>query len=292
MLKNFTLPGFNRIPVYEVGKFFVTGIRNGAVRQRAASVAYTSFLSIFPGIVFLFTLIPYIPIRNFQDSLLTLLSNFIPDNTYRIVETTVVDIVRNQRGSLLSLTFISTLFFASSGVVALMRAFNATYHSMEKRKWWKRRLIAILMLIIEVVLSTAAVGILTINKTIYDTIVSEREFLYHLFLFVRIIVALGLFFFSISFLYYFAPTKKERFRFISAGSTLATVLIIAATYGFRFFVNRFGQFNKIYGSLGTIVIILIWIYIVSFGLIIGFELNASIMARKYRGESLDDPPDE
>lgn len=281
-LKRISLPGFNKIPVYEVGKFFILGIRNGSIRQRAASVAYSAFLSIFPAVIFLFTLIPYIPIENFQDSLLNLLSGFIPDNVYTAIETTIVDIITQQRGSLLSLTFFSTLFFASSGVVALMRAFNTTYHSTEKRVWWKRRLIAILMLVIEVVLITAAVAIITVNKSLYDSYFTGMRLLLSLFLFVRIIVGLGLFFFSISFLYYFAPAEKGRFRFISAGSSLATILVIAASYGFRFFVNHFGQFNKLYGSLGTIVVALIWIYIVSFGLIIGFELNTSIMARKYR----------
>jgi membrane protein len=268
------------LPVYDVAKFFFLGIRNGSIRQRAGSVAYSLFLSIFPAVIFLFTLIPYIPIDNFQESLLGLIGNFLPANVYTTVETTIVNIVTQQRGSLLSLTFFFTVFSASSGIVALMRAFNTTYHSVENRTWWKRRLVAILMVFIEVVLTTAAVGLIIVNRSVYNRYFTEHPVLLYVFMFVRIITGIGLFFFSISFLFFLAPAKRGRFRFISPGATLATILIIAASYGFRFFVNNFGQFNKLYGSLSSIIVALIYIYIICFALIIGFELNASIMEHR------------
>ena len=279
-IKNISLPGFKRLPVYDVAKFFFLGIRNGFVRQRAGSVAYSMFLSIFPAVIFLFTLIPYIPIDNFQESLLALAANFLPDSVYTGVETTIVDIVTRERGSLLSLTLFFTLFFASNGFVALMRAFNATYHSVENRAWWKRRLVAILMIFIEVVLTTVAVALITVNKSVYNRFFTGHPVLLYVFMIIRIVIGIGLFFFSISFLYFFAPAKKGRFRFISPGATLATIVIIAASYGFRFFVNNFGQFNKLYGSLSSIIVALIYIYIICFALIIGFELNASIMEHR------------
>ena len=280
-LRNISLPGFQKLPVLDVAKFFFLGIKNGSIRQRAGSVAYSMFLSIFPAVIFLFTLIPYIPIENFQESLLGLLANFIPNSVYTSVETTIVDIVTCQRSSLLSLTLFFTLFFASNGFVALMRAFNATYHSVENRNWWKRRLIAILMIFIEVVLTTIAVGLIIVNKSVYNRFFTGHAFLLYVFTVLRILTGIGLFFFSISFLFFFAPAKKGRFHFISPGATLATSLIIAASYGFRFFVNNFGQFNKLYGSLSSIIVALIYIYILCFALIIGFELNASIMEHRH-----------
>lgn len=280
--KSFSLPGFDNVPIYEVGKFFILGIRNGSIRQRAGSVAFSTFLSIFPGVIFLFSLIPYIPINNFQDSLLSLFADFVPNNVYKSLETTIVDIVTKKRTSLLSVTFFLTIFFASSGVVALMRAFNSTYHTVEIRAWWKRRLLAIIIIVIEVILLTAAVGFLTVNRSMYTNYFLGNQFLFSLLTVVKVLIGLGFFFFSVSFIFYFAPVKKGRFRFISPGASLTTILMVAASYGFRYFVNNFGQFNRLYGSLGTIIVSLIWIYIVCFALIIGFELNASIMEQRRR----------
>ncbi|MGM0649222.1 MAG: YihY/virulence factor BrkB family protein, partial [Bacteroidota bacterium] len=107
--KIFSLPGFNKYPIYDIALFFMRGVKKGSINQRAASVAYNTFLSIFPAIIFLFTLIPYVPIENFQESLLNLLENFVPHNAYLAMEDTIVDIITNQRGSLLSITFVFAL---------------------------------------------------------------------------------------------------------------------------------------------------------------------------------------
>jgi membrane protein len=286
--KRISLPGFNKYPIYDIGKFFIRGIQKGDMQQRATSVAYSAFLSIFPAIIFLFTLIPYIPIENFQASLLNLLETFMPNNAYLTVEDTIVDIVTRQRGSLLSLTFFFAVFIASNGVLALIRAFNSSYHTIEYRKWWMRRLVSILLVFIQFILITITIALLTINESIYDKFFDGSQFLWYVFLGIRVIIILGLFFFSVSFLYYLAPARKGRFRFISPGATLATLLMVLASYGFSFFVNNFAQYNKLYGSLGTIIVVLIWVYIMSFAVILGFELNASIMERGRIEESSQD----
>ena len=277
--KNISFPGFNKYPIYEIGRFFFRGIQKGQIGQRAASVAYSTFLSIFPGIIFLFTLIPYIPIRNFQAELLEIIARFMPENAFLSVEDTITDIITKPRGSLLSLTFFFTLFFASNGVLSLIRAFNTSYHSIEYRKWWTRRLIAIALVFIQFVLITVAIALLTITENLYDKYFDAYKILWYIFVFLRIIIILALFFFSVSFVYYLAPARRGRFRFFTTGASLATFLIVIASYGFSFFVNNFGQYNKLYGSIGTVMVVLIWIYIMSFALIIGFELNASIVER-------------
>ncbi|MFO7790250.1 MAG: YihY/virulence factor BrkB family protein [Bacteroidales bacterium] len=289
--KIFSLPGFNKYPIYDIALFFMRGVKKGSINQRAASVAYNTFLSIFPAIIFLFTLIPYVPIENFQESLLNLLENFVPHNAYLAMEDTIVDIITNQRGSLLSITFVFALFIASNGVLALIRAFNSSYHGIEYRKWWMRRLVAILLVFIQFILITIAISLLTINESVYDKYLEGSRFLWYVFLGIRIIIILGLFFFSTSFIYYLAPARKGRFRFFSPGATLATILMVASSYGFSFFVNNFGQYNKLYGSIATIIIVLIWIYIMSFAIILGFELNASIIERG-RLEKKSSSPDQ
>ncbi|MFO7878778.1 MAG: YihY/virulence factor BrkB family protein [Bacteroidota bacterium] len=277
--KRFSLPGFDKYPIYDIGKFFMRGIQKGSVGQRAASVAFSAFLSIFPAIIFLFTLIPYVPIENFQESLLNLLETFLPDNAFATLEDTIVDIITKQRGSLLSITFFFALFVASNGVISLIRAFNNSYHSIEYRKWWTRRLVSILLVFIQFFLITITIALLTINESLYEKFFDDSKLLWYVFLAIRVIIILALFFFSTSFIYYLAPARRGRFKFISPGATLATLLMVISSYGFSFFVNNFGQYNKLYGSIGTIIIVLIWIYIMSFAVIIGFELNASIMER-------------
>jgi membrane protein len=277
--KTVSFPGFNKYPIYDIGKFFIRGIQKGQIGQRAASVAYSTFLAIFPGIIFLFTLIPYMPIDNFQMKLLNLLENFMPDNAYSSVEGTIMDIVTKQRGSLLSLTFFFAVFIASNGVLSLIRAFNSSYHSIEYRSWWTRRLISILLVFIQFVLITISIGLLTVTESVYTTYFDDYRLLWYVFVLLRIAIILALFFFSVSFVFFMAPARKGRFRFFSPGASLATFLIVISSYGFSFFVNNFGQYNKLYGSIGTIMVVLIWIYIMSFALIIGYELNASIIER-------------
>lgn len=278
--KQFSLPGFDKYPIYDIGKFFIRGIRNGSIKQRAASVAYSTFLSIFPAIIFLFTIIPYIPIDNFQQYLLDMAQSFMPDNAYLTLEDTIVDIITKQRGSLLSITFFFAIFIASNGILSLIRAFNTSYHSIEYRKWWTRRLVSILLVFIQFLLITIAIILLTVNESLYDKYFASYKIFWYIFVAIRIIIVLALFFFSTSFIYYLAPARKGRFRFITPGATLATVLMVLASYGFSFFVNNFGQYNKLYGSIGTVIVVLIWIYIMSYAFIVGFELNASIIERK------------
>ncbi|MDA3909914.1 MAG: YihY/virulence factor BrkB family protein [Bacteroidales bacterium] len=277
--KKVSFPGFNKYPIYEILKFFFRGIQKGQVGQRAASVTYSTFLALFPAIIFLFALLPYIPIDNFQVKLLALIQNFLPHNAYLSIEDTIKDIVTKQRGSLLSLTFFFAVFIASNGVISLIRAFNSSYHSIEYRKWWTRRLISILLVFIQFLLITIAIALLTITETLYNRYFDDFRVLWYVFVFLRIVIILALFFFSVSFVYYMAPARRGRFRFFTPGASLATFLIVIASYGFSSFVNNFGQYNKLYGSIGTIMVVLIFIYIMSFAMIIGFELNASIIER-------------
>ncbi len=279
-LKTVSFPGFNKYPIYEVGRFFVKGIAKGMIGQRAASVAYSTFLALFPAIIFFFSVIPYVPIENFQPMLLEVLQKFLPENAFLTIEDTITDIITNQRGSLLSLTFFFTIFFASNGILSLIKAFNSSYHAIEYRKWWTRRLVAIALVFIQFLLVTVAIALLSVTVELYHRYFDAYKILWYLFIFFRIIIVLALFFFSVSFVYYLAPARRGRFRFFTPGASLATFLIVVSSFGFSFFVNNFGQYNKLYGSIGTVMVVLIWIFIMSFAFIIGFELNASIIHRR------------
>ncbi len=282
--KRTSLIGFDGLPIYTVLEFFFNEIKKEHLNTKSTSLAFSFFLAIFPATIFLFTLIPYIPINNFQDQLLSILGQVLPANAYEAVQTTLTDIIKNQNGGLLTFGFIAALFFSSNGIMALMRSFNKVSLLQDHRPAWKKRRTAIfltftisIMLIVGVSLIVA--GNYIINLLEQYEIIKGAFTKYSLQLLNWIIILL-LFFSIISPLYYFAPASTKKFKFISAGSSLATFLSIATSSGFAFYVNNFNSYNKIYGSIGTLIVIMIWLYLNSMILLIGFELNASIKILK------------
>ena len=278
--KSIRVPGFDGVPLFEVTKFFARGMVKGGITTRASSLAFNFFLALFPAIIFIFTLIPYIPIPNFQEELLTLIRDILPKDAYEVARTTIEDIVIEQRGGLLSITFVFTLLFATNGIDSMIDGFNRTYHTIESRTWLRQRLVAFNLTILLVMLFIVAIVLIIFSEVALNYLMKlgiiRDYFMYYLLLAGKWIILSALFLVTISFFYYYAPAKKKTFRFISAGSTLATILCLITSLGFTFYVNNFGQYNKLYGSLGTLIVILLWIYFNSLVLIIGFELNASI----------------
>jgi membrane protein len=275
-----SLPFFDGVPLYDVALFFWRSIVDGSIATRASAIAFSFFIAFFPAVLFLFTLIPYVPIENFQTELFRLLKEVVPQSTFETIEETVTDIIMRPRGGLLSLGFVMALVFSTNGIASMMSAFDATVHSINRRSWISQRIAATYLLIILSVLLFVAIALLT-GGEIAVNYLKENDILrdsFTLFLlnFGRWIVIVLLLFFANSFLYYMAPAKKTKWRFISAGSTLSTILSIIALYGFTYYINNFSQYNKLYGSIGTLLIILFLMYLMSLILLIGFELNASI----------------
>jgi membrane protein len=282
--RKISLPFFDGIPIYDVTVFFWHSIVNGAITTRASAIAFSFFIALFPAILFLFTLIPYIPIRNFQNELFQILHQVLPESTFETVEDTLTDIIMRPRGGLLSLGFIMALIFSTNGLASMMTAFDATIHSINRRSWVSQRLAAILLLIILSVLLFFAVALITGGQIaigyLQNNLILQDRFTIFLINFGKWLVIILLLFFATSFLYYMAPAKKTQWRFFSAGSTLATVLSLAAFIGFSYYINNFSQYNKLYGSIGTLLILLFLMYLLSLILLIGFELNASIYQAK------------
>lgn len=283
-LKKVIIPGFDGVPLYYVGAFFYKGISQGYLTTRAAAIAFSFFLAIFPMILVFFTLIPFIPINNFQETLMAFITNIIPDSAETIINTTLVDIIKRPRGGLLSFTFFLALVFATNGFSSIVDAFNNTYHTIETRTWLKQRIIALVMFSINTFIVIIAIVLLTSGSSFFEFLL-EKQILnnrttFYLLEGVKWIVLAAMFFFSISFIYFLAPAKRNKFRFISAGSSLATVLSLIASIGFNYYVKNFSSYNALYGSIGTLLIILIWIYFNAIILLIGFELNASIQHAK------------
>lgn len=278
--KKVALPGFDKVPIYDVADFFFTGISRGGITMRAQSLAFSFFLALFPAIIFFFSVIAYIPIDNFQDSLMHIIYSVLPKDAYKWTEDTIEDIVKIQRGGLLSFGFLLALYFTTNGLMTMMKGFNSSYHIAETRTPLQQRMTAIVLTLILTTLMLIATILILFSESATHFLVAKHilktKTQLAMILLGKWIIVLGLFFFAISFLYYYAPAAKKRWRFVSAGSTFATLLSILVSTGFAYFVNKFGQYNKVYGSIGTVIVVMLWIYFNSLSLILGFELNASL----------------
>ena len=278
--KIISMPGFEKVPIYYVIKFFLSGAKNGYLATRASAIAFNFALAIFPTMLFLFTLIPFIPVKDLQLELLQLIKDFLPQNAYNYFESTLISVVTVKKIGVFSFGAFASLLFSTNAIHALIQAFNNTYHSIDTRNWTAIRVISTFLVFMIFILISTSVILLTFGQFVLTKLVElnilQMNIIYYLISFAKWIVVIALFFFSISFLYYFAPAKKTQWKFISAGSTLATILALLTSLGFSYFVNNFGQYNKLYGSIGTLMVILLWLYFNSFALILGFELNASI----------------
>ncbi|MFA5218148.1 MAG: YihY/virulence factor BrkB family protein [Bacteroidales bacterium] len=285
------LPGFDGLTLTEVASFFINGIKNGTLNIRASAVAYSFFLAVFPAIIVLFTLIPYIPIENFQEELFKVIHDLVPENVFLAIQDTVREIIMKKRNDLLSFGFILAFFFASGGIAALINSFNASYHNFDNRSWINRQLISIILVLLFCVLISIAIALVIFSGMVINFLKSKEILTNPLLIAILMngkwLIILTFTFFSISFLYYLAPAKRHIFRFISAGSTFASLFIILTSVGFSAYINNFGQYNKFYGSIGTLIGFLIWLFVNSLVLLIGFEINASI--HNARQQHLEQP---
>ncbi len=283
--KRISLPGFEGIPIFNVAEFFLKAVFRGDIQIRSRAIAFSFFLALFPSIIFLFTLIPYVPIEGFQAQVLGLIQYLTPYNTYEAARETIEEIINRQNSGLLSFGFLFALFVSTNGVNSLLNSFNRSLHYLEKRKGFKQRLVAIyLTLLLAILVFIAIVLILSTEIALHFIsihLINISQSSVTLLLLGKYFVLIILCFTAVSSLYYFGPSGgRKKWRFFSPGSILATLLIALTSVVFNFFIQHFGQFNKVYGSIGTLIVILIYINFNCLQLLIGFELNNAIAKAK------------
>lgn len=274
-----TLPLFDGLSLYDVAIFFWKGIYEGAVTSRAASISFSFFLALFPGVIFVFTLIPFIPIEGFQHELFRLLRDVLPPNSFDAAYSTITDILTIKRGDLLGITVAAALFFATNGTLALIGNFGQTIHHLNVRGFWSQYLAAFWLTLALALLLIGGIAVLALGEVWIPTLIPGDNGIW-LTALARWVVLLGLVLFAISLLFYYGPMRSAPWRFISPGALLATVLVWLTSYLFGIYVTDFSRYNQFYGSIGTLMIIQLWIYVNAIGLIIGFELNASMARAK------------
>jgi len=275
------LPGFEGVPLYDVIKFFYRQVKTVGLTERASAIAYNFIMSIPPAFLFLFTLIPHLPFfkkGEIQKQVTLLIKDIIPAEGYN---KNIISFINNTFFKapvygLLSFGLLLALFFASNAMMGIMRSFNKNYLDFKKRKGLHNRWIAIRLtsLLFSLVLG-CLILLITQSQVLKWMGMKNRDWREVIF-YVRWIFIVAMVFFSISFIYKYAPAVHKRWKLISPGSILATFLCILASLAFSAFVNNFGRYNALYGSIGTIIVLMALIYINSLVLLIGFELNVSI----------------
>ena len=288
-LKKVSIPGFEGIPVYDVILMFRKEIRNDAMSVRAAAISFNFILALFPTSIFIFTLIPYIPIDGFSEALLGYMQEIMPPTTFDTLEVTILDIINNRNGGWLSATFFLAFYFSINGIMNMMRAFDKANPTFRARNWFQKFFAAfkinilimmqLFLVIFLIILSQEQ--LVNILKTVGLWGEQQGAVLMHI---IRVILTIFTFFNTIALIYYFAPAVKKKYRYFSVGASFATILLLIISYLFSFYVKYlFGQLNGLYGSLSSMIFIMVWVYMNAFVLLFGFELNNSIAVSKNLG---------
>ena len=281
--KHLILPGFEGIPLYDVIGFFYKQIKTHGLTERASAISYNFIMAIPPSLLFLFTLIPNLPFisrKSIQVQLHTFIRDVIPSKVYNKELLSFADsLLFGNKVGLISFSLFISLFFASNGMMGLIRAFNKQHRGFEKRMGIHNRWMAIKLTImifslvlgyfILLISQGALLKLFISNTSVRDAITYTRW---------GWIIALV--FLAFGFIYKYAPAVEKKWKMKSPGTIIATSLSILSTLGFYIFVNNFGRYNVLYGSIGTIMVVMAVIYINSLALLIGFEMNLSINSLK------------
>ncbi|MDX2048645.1 MAG: YihY/virulence factor BrkB family protein [Chitinophagaceae bacterium] len=285
--KQIVLPGFQGLPLYDVSRFFFQQMRQVGLNERAAAISFNFLMAIPPLCIFLFTLLSVIPgSKNFRGELLSLASQVTPnEDTYKLIRTVIEDFFKPGSG-FFSFGLLLAIYFSSNAMLGIMRTFDKSilHIEVEKRNFLQLRWEAIKLTSLIILLIIATVIILFTQGALFRQIRSwlnmERDSLNWLVFSLRLLITCLLVFYAIAFIYRYAPSVQKKWRLYSPGSILATVLIIAFTYLFSYWVNNFASYNKVYGSIGSILILMLLVFVNSLVLLIGFELNVSINSLK------------
>lgn len=284
-MRTHSIPGFHDVPVYDVINFLRKEIQREALITRANAIAFSLFLSLFPTILVLFSLIAYLPIsRTLYDIIQTNIKEIMPGSAGEMLVKTIGDVLLKPRGDLFSISFFLVIFFASNGMMMLMRGFEKSYHlTYHKRTEGTKRLIALGLTFMMGFLMVVSVILVILGNTLFRYItehldVSAKNKL--LFTGVRWIVIITMFYTVITNIYRYGASARKKFHYFSPGATLATVLSLLTSVLFSFYVDNFGNYDKVYGSIATIIVVMVWLQINAFILLVGFELNSSIAVNR------------
>ena len=286
--KKWVLPGFEGVPLYEVMKFFVKQLKTQSLTERASAISFNFVMAIPPTCIFLFTLIPrlpFIPQKSMQNEVIRLINDLIPS---KVNNAPLIEFVRTffsgDKIGIISSGFLLSLFFASNAVMGLMRSFNKNYIGFEKRSGFKKRIVAIKLTSLIFIVVMASLIMLITQRPVLEWIGIKNLFYKNLITYGRWVIIFAMMIGSIGAIYKYAPSTEKRWKILTPGALLATILSFIASVGFSTFVNNWSNYNALYGPIALIIVMMIIIYLNSLVLLIGFELNVSIKSLRTLAE--------
>ena len=269
-----SLYGFS---LYELFRLYLTGLLKGSITTRAGSISFSFFMAFFPFVLFVLNLIPFFPIENFDQIFLGLIESLIPKESSNFFHEIFIDINSNKRTGLLSTTLFLSIILIGNGVNSIFSGFSDSYHIEFSRNFIKQYLYAVMVGLILVLVVLFA----TIFSIFFDFLITKNiiviSFVFYLLKYVfLILIALV----SFSSLYFFGTVQGRNLKFFSPGSVMTTLLLLLSTYFFGVYIDNFSNYNELYGSIGAVIIMMLFIWVNSISLLLGFELNVVIYKMK------------
>ena len=281
LTKAIKLKSLEGMSLYDILELYVLGIFKGAFSYRASAIAFSFFMALFPFALFILNLIPFIPLENFQADFLEFVEEGVPPNTYEAIEAILKDIMETSHQGLLSSGFILSILLMTNGINAILGGFEMSTHITITRGFFRQYFISLaislvlsmILLITVAAIVIAEVMIQKINIRGYVADVSVIEWSRYGFILLMILI-------TTSILYKFGAKETSSIAFISYGAVFTTILIVVSSYVFGIYVTKFAKYNELYGSIGTLLVLMFYIWINCMVLLLGFELNATISKLK------------
>jgi membrane protein len=286
-LKKIKVPGLEGISLYEFLHMYIVGIVEGALTYHAGAVAFSFFMALFPFALFILNLIPYIPIEGFHDDFLGFVKQSVPPNTFDAIAEIINDIMNNSHSGLLSTGFILSIFLMTNGINAIIGGFQSSSNVLEKRGFFHEYFISLIMSIALSILLILTVAMIVVLEIIIQTtsiqdVLSESIPLLIIGRFIFVVLMILI---STSILLRYGTIQKHKPPFISTGSIFTTILILLSSYFFGIWVVKFSKYNELYGSIGTLLIMMFYIWINCMILLLGYKLNTTIHKSKLKKQN-------
>ncbi|HHG86017.1 MAG TPA: YihY/virulence factor BrkB family protein [Bacteroidetes bacterium] len=286
MLNRVRPPGLGGAGLFDVAKFFFKAMTDKRFTLAGMAMSFRFFFAVFPALILIFTLIPFIPVDNLHEKVMTFLGSIVPGDSLGFMSRILDEFFEKPSASVIYINISLLLFSSLGGIKVMMRAFSKNNDLFRDRNFFRHNFVALLIMLALLLLFLVMLGLLIAGEVGTQYLVTENLMekglvttLFRLFYWLILFVAVEI---AVSILYYLGPATTIRWKFFSPGSLVGGILILLAINGFRLFFVQFADYNKIYGSLGAIMVLQVWFYWISIVLLIGFELNAAIAAAKNR----------
>ncbi|MGY0408852.1 MAG: YihY/virulence factor BrkB family protein, partial [Polaribacter sp.] len=290
--KKIKIPGLEGMSLYDVLEMYFIGIVKGALTTRAGGIAFSFFMAVFPFLLFILTLIPYISIAGFQEGLFSFIKEVLPPQTFEAVTVVLGDIINNQYGGLLSFGFLFSIFLMTNGVNAIFGGFEYSYHVKEFRNVFKAYFISLGVSLLMSLFLIVTIALIILYQVALSKI-DETGWLntsdLNLFYFGKSFLFLVMFFTVVSLLFRYGTKQGKETKFFSAGAILTTIVSLFTFYLFGIYVVKFSQYNQLYGSIGTLLILMLFVWLNAIILLLGFELNASLYSLRHQNKTFTMP---